>query len=71
MLDIDVVFSVGVGVVAYVVVAGNPSIGYGATTIDGRKVTMRDICTKNLCLIKLHYPLSLDLLFLFASRVVK
>jgi lysozyme len=26
--------------------AGNPSIGYGATTIDFRKVTMLDTCTE-------------------------
>ena len=32
--------------VAYMDVANNPTIGWGATTIDGRKVNMRDTCTE-------------------------
>ena len=32
--------------VAYLDGAGNASIGFGATTIDGRRVTMRDRCTE-------------------------
>ena len=32
--------------VAYMDVANNPTIGWGSTTIDGKKVTMRDTCTE-------------------------